>query len=1202
MNRPVADLARTHSAALTAQELLRQSPAILLGVEPAAAAELEKLGISTVFDLASSAVFAGARKLAFAADSSSGDFAPGGIAGDLIDTDARTIDIEDLPLKSIEVLRAIGPALAQSMSTALGVSNIREFALWPPYHAARLVLARAFGLEAVASDPEAPAELVPGSRPYPTERVQYEILVLDELDAQDSVSNTKLSKLDTKEKPPKEKPNGLAGRKPLETAGQLDLASISADGTGFTRPAFGAVLTYTQTWFPEGLALGQLLHTLALAPGESTRMAMVDWSRRTSASTTEGVSEGEALSADMERGRSIGEIVNAVATEAQQGFSESFGIGGGTSVGTASGGAGSADLSSVSGLPLKVAGGSGESTGLGIGAGYSRGSSWTTGQRNLSANMAQNIQDRTHQASTLARNRRATIVREVSQSESERVSTRTVTNYNHMHALSIEYFEVVQLYRVTVDLTRVSAALFVPMKLIDFNKPGIVARYKRVLAGLGLTPQIRALNFAEPDTLLLSSPAKQGNWLAGDVQMAQAMFGEPVGDPGANALALPLNFFPQFLSYDEEAPFESFSLEFSNGVVNSVAVNTVTPNIGKYVVTLVDIYGQTIDKASAFWDIVSIRAKKKPASATWAGKVTIFFRMASLQRQGFPTPQQGLTSSFIRVTIDVPAAVSEVTVFEMMRTVSGRALRQHLMDNQLYYSQCIWSALDSTTVAQLLSGYTFRGKPVLSDVDPLPITVAGNFLVFRKHEPVGQAAQQQWTQWLATRDINVGDRKIDLIPLPSGGVFAEAVLGRFNSAEKLDITRFWNWQDSPIPITPPEIAAIQTGSRAQPEDLLPGQLSQPTLKVELPPDLPDPQGLAAILQAIQNGNMFRDMSGLNSTIGFAQNAMSRAFDAARDAAAQAGENMKTAADIYKSAFGGQGSTMPGGSSRPSGTGSTRSPSEAGALINQGKSMDSRGVPHSGAGDGIGMDGQGNGATGTWEGDAAQATLGTNAGTPRTLEVAETRTQVLGDGSTLQTDAGSIVASPWPLNARWGDNPPGLTANHRENYGTWVLNNYKKFDGEVCLCNHFPIRLLVEYASENGLQIRFRYWSGRPGAYDQSAVFYLDSHGGAFRSKNAFLQKAKSTISAELIAKLNTIGVALGSVRPGDLYSYPGRTHWHAEVIVETEDKLVRESGSIVGWTDAGAQGRTPSSAHHEGVPTDPYEAMPRRWLFSQFDP
>jgi hypothetical protein len=86
-----------------------------------------------------------------------------------------------------------------------------------------------------------------------------------------------------------------------------------------------------------------------------------------------------------------------------------------------------------------------------------------------------------------------------------------------------------------------------------------------------------------------------------------------------------------------------------------------------------------------------------------------------------------------------------------------------------------------------------------------------------------------------------------LVPIPTTGVFAEAVLGRSNSAEKLDITRCWNWQDSPIPLQPTEIAAIQTGSRGQAEDLKPGQLGQPILNIVNPSTLPDPTGVGAVL-------------------------------------------------------------------------------------------------------------------------------------------------------------------------------------------------------------------------------------------------------------------------------------------------------------------------------------------------------------------
>ena len=35
------------------------------------------------------------------------------------------------------------------------------------------------------------------------------------------------------------------------------------------------------------------------------------------------------------------------------------------------------------------------------------------------------------------------------------------------------------------------------------------------------------------------------------------------------------------------------------------------------------------------------------------------------------------------------------------------------------------------------------------------------------------------------------------ITLPARGVLGEAVLGACESSEKIDLTRFWNWQDSP---------------------------------------------------------------------------------------------------------------------------------------------------------------------------------------------------------------------------------------------------------------------------------------------------------------------------------------------------------------------------------------------------------------------
>ena len=90
---------------------------------------------------------------------------------------------------------------------------------------------------------------------------------------------------------------------------------------GFSKLATGALLTFSQSWFAQGLTLGQLLHSTSLAPGESTRIALVDWVRRTRASSSESVSEAEQLSNSSVHSRALNEVTSATATEVQTGNS-----------------------------------------------------------------------------------------------------------------------------------------------------------------------------------------------------------------------------------------------------------------------------------------------------------------------------------------------------------------------------------------------------------------------------------------------------------------------------------------------------------------------------------------------------------------------------------------------------------------------------------------------------------------------------------------------------------------------------------------------------------------------------------------------------------------------------------------------------------------------------------------------------------------
>ena len=315
--------------------------------------------------------------------------------------------------------------------------------------------------------------------------------------------------------------------------------------------------------------------------------------------------------------------------------------------------------------------------------------------------------------------------------------------------------------------------------------------------------------------------------------------------------------------------------------------------------------------------------------------------------------------------VEWPAGKGERQILELQsdRTDRRKELIAHLNANRVYYSNAIHQALDSGTIVAMLAEYSWNGRPLIDQVEPQPLTMAGNYLVFRAPvEPVDISGVKEsgkdvsWGDLLHNRAIITGKQSADerLIPLPTAGVFAEAVLGRSNSAEKLDITRFWNWQDSPIPLTPTEIAPVGTGSRAMAEDLKPGQLGQPILNIVNPQTLPNPAGLGAVLGTIATPNMFRDMSGLAGTQGLVQTGMQETMQAATDAGQLASANMRTeaqkavamgqiAADIVKSVMGGGAS----GSSPSQGV------SGAGAMINHGKSMDKVSGSSSPAGSGGG---------------------------------------------------------------------------------------------------------------------------------------------------------------------------------------------------------------------------------------------------------
>ena len=101
-----------------------------------------------------------------------------------------------------------------------------------------------------------------------------------------------------------------------------------------------ALLSYTQSWYTLGSLARPAAALLALAPGESTRIAVIDWRRRTRAQTGEAVTEAEALTNSLVRHtRSLAEVTDAVSNEVQTGWARSEGAGGAVGYGLGTGAA-----------------------------------------------------------------------------------------------------------------------------------------------------------------------------------------------------------------------------------------------------------------------------------------------------------------------------------------------------------------------------------------------------------------------------------------------------------------------------------------------------------------------------------------------------------------------------------------------------------------------------------------------------------------------------------------------------------------------------------------------------------------------------------------------------------------------------------------------------------------------------------------------
>jgi len=161
---------------------------------------------------------------------------------------------------------------------------------------------------------------------------------------------------------------------------------------------------------------------------------------------------------------------------------------------------------------------------------------------------------------------------------------------------------------------------------------------------------------------------------------------------------------------------------------------------------------------------------------------------------------------------------------------------QHVVRNTLTYSKAVWTSLTPEERVVMLEGYTIglpeEGLDADGLTDPsqhvpllncvanqvlgyygncmvMPFSIPASLAVRLAEEPnadgvVDEAAaiREPLTNSAVQEALTRFHKEafsppVSRFSLPTRGVLGEAVLGHCPSAEKIDLTRFWNWQDSP---------------------------------------------------------------------------------------------------------------------------------------------------------------------------------------------------------------------------------------------------------------------------------------------------------------------------------------------------------------------------------------------------------------------
>ncbi|KAL9612051.1 MAG: hypothetical protein Q9167_003343 [Letrouitia subvulpina] len=595
------------------------------------------------------------------------------------------------------------------------------------------------------------------------------------------------------------------------------------------------VVEYMVRLKPIGHSLGQVVYSCPLAPGESVRLAVIDWRRNDLGVRGETTTFDEALLHDQSRDRVVTETIKAALEEWQRGGSVMGGISGG-----AGGAASSGSYGAAGGIMASIGG------------------AYTTskGSRDISVDTTQKVADAIHQASNSSRELHSSVIVQTSQAEKENVETRAFANHNRAHTMTILYYEVLRHYHLEVKFRRVYEATLVGRDSLTW---GTVQTPETVSFPpvINLTWDLSSPSFLLAKRYILE-PALLDASLAGGFESlvryesARRRISEVYAENQVKTVDESQYVFNRFkvvimVVDGTEGAVEvrilktdqtSFALKFQRQTnINAEAFGTklkegyqsqtfMSDNMGDAeAIKWGDMQNMYLAAASdAGSDHFSAMAVTITAYKKEGGTETLSHAEKGLGPYNLSGPQTIAT-----VAIKTPAPPTYAPNAAQMIGDDDynlmRLLIEHLNFEQAYYKRVLDLATNPQVYATFFESIDVvdpnaQSSKLLSHVDPTPIDILGAF-------------------------------------------FAEAKLGHCNVAEEIDETRFWKWEEHPLPVVAPDIAPVEVATpENKPPNTDPTSFPTPIINIQTPQALPDPTGAAAALKALTTPDVFRDMSGV----------------------------------------------------------------------------------------------------------------------------------------------------------------------------------------------------------------------------------------------------------------------------------------------------------------------------------------------------